>query len=347
MAALAFQTAEAAIAEFKRSSEADEVDLLDLLDGIEFGDWVNIDVKVKDGLHSEITAPFLEAFLEAQHSVYQLAALLKYGDADTRHLSDEDREEFLIKVRVNEGSAEYWGDLGKSITAALPIALAKMTPKQALAMVLGLALIGSGTWGWHAYLETTKEIKIEEIKGQERKQELSAQSYAMHEQAELFKDISGKMAAGNELTIRALNTALATQNALLKAAGKMEHTEIGGQSLTKYEARGLRTSTRRQAVSRFVEEEVRVVDVNTSDPHNTVVVLEDAARKDQFRVSFLDAFVQEAEIDKLFAAARKRETVWVKLFTKEVEGEVRSVQIMNVLLDPPAIPAGRVAEADN
>src|SRR4051812_27092297 len=73
------------------------------IDKIVLGDWINIDVRIELKLQAEITAPFMEAFLETQKSFYQLAALIKYGGADIRSLSDQDLELFQIRVKVADG----------------------------------------------------------------------------------------------------------------------------------------------------------------------------------------------------------------------------------------------------
>ena len=336
----------AAKAAFERSLRGRDEDF-EPIDSIEIGDWVNIQVTIEHKLKSEITAPFMEAFLDTQRSFYQLAALVKYRGADIKSLNDQDLDLFQITVKVDDGSAEYFANIAQSIGNIGVAAVNKMSSRQITLLIAGMALLVSGAWGWHAYLESTKEVKIEEIKSEDIKASISAMTFAEKEHTDQFKSVMSELENQNEITRRALDATLTTQDALLKAVGKMEGgAVISGQSLTRAEARDLRSSTRRRATTKIVEERVRVVDVNTSDPMHTVVVLEDQGTLDQMRVAFRDALIDEEERGKVFDALEKRQPIWAQLLVRQVGDEIRSVEIMKVLDQPPQAVAANDGQPD-
>lgn len=93
-----------ALREFREAAQnAEYADV----DSIVFGDWVSKNVHIPKGLDSEITSPFLDAYAELQDDLYRLVALIAYGSADIRLLSQEDLDVFLLKVKVTGGSSNY------------------------------------------------------------------------------------------------------------------------------------------------------------------------------------------------------------------------------------------------
>ena len=64
---------------------------------IDFGDWASIHVYLPNpDVDSSITPPFMEAFLELQKQLYQLAAQASTGSPDSGQLSDETRRRLQI-----------------------------------------------------------------------------------------------------------------------------------------------------------------------------------------------------------------------------------------------------------
>ncbi|HMF21288.1 MAG TPA: hypothetical protein VKG24_04100 [Pseudolabrys sp.] len=79
---------------------------------VEFGPWASIRVRIPEpDLNSVMTPPFMEAFLELQKQVYQFAALIETGVANTQYLSESDILRLQINVKVTDGSSNYVADL--------------------------------------------------------------------------------------------------------------------------------------------------------------------------------------------------------------------------------------------
>lgn len=209
-----------------------------------------------------------------------------------------------------------------------------MTGRQAVIVILGLGLLGGAAYGSSVYLEARKEVQMEELRASERIRAIEALEFASHDQVEQAKAIRSAMEQTNEISQRALTMAERSQEALLKAASRTNETIIGDSHLSRDEAKTLTSSSRKRSSKKIVEQEMRVVDVNTSDPLHTSVIIEDPVNDRQFKVTFRDAIIEEDQKEKVFDALKRRERVWLRLSAKFVDDEVQSYEIIKVIDAP-------------
>lgn len=315
-----------------RALEAGEVSAADLA-GVQLGEWVDSHVHLEMGLHSEITPPFMEAFLNTQNSIYRLVALIKYDAADIRYLSQEDLDAYQVKVKVQEGSSDIVGKLAGTASKMAELAVDKMTPEQVIITLLGFAVLVSTNVGFKTYLEYRKEKKIAELHNEERKAALGAVEYASRQQTETARAAIEAMSRVGDVGVRAVEAAASANAGLLKAASQTPEAEIDGVHLDRGEAKVLRASQRRAVTAMIVEREMRVVDINTTDPASTTVIVEDS-EGNQHRLSFADRLVEERDIEKLYASLKSREPLWLRLDVKDVGGELRINEILRVVEAP-------------
>jgi hypothetical protein len=105
---------------------------------IDFGDWPSVHVYLPHPeVDSNITPPFMEAFLELQRQLYQLAAQAASGTPDSGQLSDDTKRRLQISVVVSGGSSDYVTRLSKPAQELLKSMIDKMTGQQAAIVVLG------------------------------------------------------------------------------------------------------------------------------------------------------------------------------------------------------------------
>lgn len=303
------------------------------IDDIELGDWVNPQIRVPQG-QSEITAPFMEAFLTSQTALYRLVAELKYGDGDVRHLTPDDLDAFQIKVQVTAGSSNYKEELAKTLGQIGLKAVESLSPNQKVSLIVGLALLLSGSYGVPAYLEHRKTVRLAELQSTERQQYVSALQFASASQAQTVQAVVGLLQNQGGVSARAVQTAADVNAAKLKAATSVPEVEINGTHITQGEAKELRANTRRRSTRLIVEREMRVIEINTSAETNTIVAVEEVGTGKQYRVSFADLLIQDRDLQKLFESLQKRENIWLRLDVKEVGSEIKSVEILGVV-EPP------------
>lgn len=307
----------------------------DLFGGVSLGQWASTHVRLPAGYNSEINSPFLGAYSEIQDEVYRLVALSTGGTSDIRTLSQEQLDKYQLRVKVGKGSSVFSDNL-PDILEKLAVQLAgKMTGTEAVVVILGLALLAASTYGVKVFLEARKEVKLEEVRTSERTRAIEALEFASKVQMEQAETIREAMRTTSEVSQRALLVADRSQEEILKAASKTNETVVGGDvHLTREEARILTSSPRKRSSRKIVEQEMKVVDVNTADAFHTTVVLEDPVTEKQFKVTFRDAILEERAREKVIGALANRGNSWFRLTAKEVDGEIVSYEINDVINAP-------------
>lgn len=302
---------------------------------VQLGSWAAIHVYLKHtDADSEITPPFMEAFLELQRQLYQFAAYVNTGIADISQLSDFDRQDLQISVVVTSGSSDYLATLQKPLERILKRMIGKMSGRQAVIVIIGVAALVAGPYSFSAWLEHKRLVNIEELKSQEHVEALKALSFATEKQGTQVQQLITLLEQQGEVGRRALDVLSATNEALLKAASRTPQVTINDQELTREEAGLLRVSPKKKPEPRIVQQQMRVVDINTSDLSDLKIVLMDPDTKAEYKMKFRDNLFAGPDRGRLFDALEDRLPIWVELSLREVDGEVRSVQLLRCI-DPP------------
>ncbi len=106
---------------------------------LDFGEWPQVHVYIPHPeVSSSITPPFMEAFLELQKQIYQLAAQASAGVADSGQLSDGVRAELQISVLVTDGSSNLTAKLEKIVPGLLKQMIGKLDGKQAAIVLVAV-----------------------------------------------------------------------------------------------------------------------------------------------------------------------------------------------------------------
>jgi hypothetical protein len=329
--AIQADTVESALREFFRLSEfPDDSDIRP--SNLVLGDWVRIQIKLPTGeINSIITPPYMEAFLEIQKQLFQLAAFLKTGVANTRELTETEKQELSIIVRVTEGSSYLDSPLAKKIEKAISMMVGKMDGKQAVIVFLGVSLIAGSAWGVTSYLENEKEVRLAEIKSAEHREVLQNLSFANKAQVEVFTKVLDVLENIGENGRRAARAALAANDALVRAASKTTQSEIQGQPLSAGAAESLRATTRKETKPRIVTVDMRVVRWDTTNDDETGIVLRNPLTDEDFRITIPDSLFAAETRSKLHAAVNSREFVRVEALVKEADGEVKSFDFLRII----------------
>jgi hypothetical protein len=129
-----------------------EIDDITLL---EFKGWPRIEFKIQGRRwQSSVPTRIMPAILDIQKDLYRAYARVRYGDHDTRHLTDEEREALEIVVTVGEGSSEFMALIESAMNTFVTGALSRMTAEQLMITVLGLSLVIAGRLSWKDWLDS-------------------------------------------------------------------------------------------------------------------------------------------------------------------------------------------------
>jgi hypothetical protein len=307
---------------------------------LEFGDWPRVHVYIPHPeVSSSITPPFMEAFLELQKQLYQLAAQASAGVADSSQLTEGVKAQLQISVLVTDGSSNLTAKLERTLPSLLKQMIGKMNGKQATIVLVCVAALVGGNWGFNAWLEQQKAIKIEELRSKEHVEALKALSLASSGQLDALKKLTEVLEKQGEIGSRALDAVTATNDALLKAASKTSESSINDTHLTRHEAELLRTSPRKKPEIRYSTQRMRVLDINTSDPHELSVLISTPDKRSQYRIKFSDTLFSDPTRKAIFEALNNRNSIWMQLAFREIDGEVKSVQLLQTTEPPEAADA--------
>jgi hypothetical protein len=311
---------------------------------LDLGDWPQVHVYIPHpDVSSSITPPFMEAFLELQKQIYQLAAQASAGVADSGQLSEGVKTELQISVLVTDGSSNLTAKLEKIVPGLLKQMIGKLDGKQAAIVLVSVAVLVGGNWAFSAWLEQQRAIKIEELKSKDHIEALRALTLSSGGQLEAFKKITDVLAKQGEIGGRALEAITATNDALLKASSKTSESSINDTHLTRQEAELLRTTPRKKAELRIAIQRMRVIDINTSDPHELSVLISTPDKKQQYRIKFGDTLFSDPSRRAIFEALDSRDSIWMEIAFREIDGEVKSVQLLRTT-SPPSVAEGSDSE---
>lgn len=225
----------------------------EIFEKVDLSDWDWAAVRIylpQPDIQSAITPPFMEAFLVLQKQIYQLAAVAKTGFADVAQLNDAERDELLLNVVVTGGSSNYVTELKKPLESLLKRMVGKMTGKQIAIVTVCLGTLIASPWAFKAWLDQTKEIKIEELKSKEHLASLDAIHFATEEERKTLNRVLEILENQGEVGKRALEVVSQTNDALLRAAASNPKTIINHVEVTSTEAELLRTPARKRAQQR-------------------------------------------------------------------------------------------------
>ena len=156
-------------------------------------------------------------------------------------------------------------------------------------------------------------------------------------QLEALKKITGVLEKQGEIGSRALEAITATNDALLKAASKTSESSINDTHLTRQEAELLRMTPRKKAELRIAIQRMRVLDINTSDPHELNVLISTPDKKQQYRIKFGDTLFSDPFRKAIFEALDSLDSIWMEIAFREIVGEVKSVQLLRTTNNPPSV----------
>ena len=214
--------------------------------------------------------------------------------------------------------------------------IGKMTGRQAAVVVVCIATLIAGHWSFSAWLEQRRVIQLEELKSKDHVEALRTLSLSETAHVEALTKIVGILEKQGEIGLRAIEAVTATNEALLKAATRSAESVINDTHLSRQEAEILRTTPRKKSELRLATQRMRVLDINTSDPNELSILLSTPDKKLQYRIKFVDGLFSGNDRKSLFDALDSRDSIWMELAFKEIDGDVRSVQLVKTTSAPQA-----------
>lgn len=167
--------------EYIISNEIDAINLLEKILNNEI-DTIHLNLKVKDftpfnmhvsgdKYHQTITSSVMKGFLEMQSAIYKSYSLIRYNDEVPNKLTQDDRDELELEVKVLDGSSGFNIDWDSLFNTLIEKTVGRMTGNQVYISVLFLIATFGGHSFYQSYIENQKDIRKTEIEQKAKQQE--------------------------------------------------------------------------------------------------------------------------------------------------------------------------------
>lgn len=137
---------------------------IESLDDLILGDWVKATVLIPGQRYdSALNTYMMQGWQDAQRAVYRSYALVAKGTADGRVLSDLEKDNLELVIKVKSGSSDQEADLVGILKEAAVGAVEKMEPTQIAIVLIVLILTWGGQSVFRTWLNNRKEEKLAEL----------------------------------------------------------------------------------------------------------------------------------------------------------------------------------------
>ena len=192
------------------SNELDAINLLDkILSGEINTDHLSIVVKnftpfnlhvTGDKYHQTITSSMMKGFLDMQSAIYKTYSLIRYNDEIPNKLTQEDRDDLELEVKVLEGSSDFNVDWDSLFNNLIDKTVGRMTGQQVFVSVLFAIATFGGYSGYQVHLENQTQVRKAEL-------ELKTSQQESNERLETVKILNH----ANQRTLDVLEKAIAAE----------------------------------------------------------------------------------------------------------------------------------------
>lgn len=211
---------------------------------LDFENWPSVSFRVQgDRYHSSLPTSMMRALIDLQVHLNRVYAEILYGRS-ARALTEEDRQSIEIIYKVEEGSSQVLADLSAFFEQLAKSAIDKMTGKQLVITVLGVAALVAAGSGLDAYM-THAEATQQEANRAHLEQQLVAQNQRL---AEIQRE-----------------TALALAGVVKSVPDAESVTVNGAHTFTQDDIRELATTERSRSVQNRIDGPYQVVSIKTRE----------------------------------------------------------------------------------
>jgi hypothetical protein len=277
-------------------------------------------------IDSSISASYMRAFLAIQNDVHRLATKARSGEANAAKLTNALKRDLEINVVVSDGSANYNVDF----TEILKKAIGKMTGRQVTIAMLGSAAMLSTAWGVSTWMETQKQVQIEQLRSSEHLSALEAMKFATRQDTERFERLTETMREQVEFGREIVQFANDAYREIFSAASNTGEAEINGQEVSAEVADLLTLSPKTQSEVRKARVVARVIDIRTEDILEPHVELQVIATGQSLRFSLENTLFGSDERAALFRALESGDPIEVDVELTVFQDDVRSTKFVGL-----------------
>ncbi|MGO3930127.1 hypothetical protein [Rhodopseudomonas pseudopalustris] len=276
-----------------------------------------------------ISTSMMSAIISLQTSIYRTHALLSKGNSNLRTLTQIERDQFEIRVKVEKGSSDLSINLNDILAKYGNEIIAKMTGTDLLILVLGLALIYAGKLAFSDFLKFKSEQRKAASDDQKTKGLLDTfETYLQHD-SKRTELLSRALEAAPVLK-QIQQSANSAKEELVRAVADERGGKIQGIELPKDVANEISSKSRTQSSEARSAGQYRVAKVDTTVANGFRVTLEDIESGEIVTASLFDAIISAEHRTVLQSAEWNKKPLFVEMSGRRLRGKMVDAKIVSV-----------------
>lgn len=231
---------------------------------IRFEGWPTFNLYLKgEKFDRSITPTVMRGLCEFQKGLYRSYAAAKF-DNPTKRLTDEEKDAFEIKVKVQGGSSTCDIEFQKIAIKLIEELGPRMNPTHVLITVVLIAVLFFGTSAYKSYLNARKETRMKEITDETQKEVLATLRFTS-EQETKRNALIGQLVKNDHRLENIERLAHDTHTEIVKSLSAATESKLDGIHLTPDVTDILTQSARRKSNEVRLDGNYRLLKLDWSD----------------------------------------------------------------------------------
>lgn len=301
-----------------------------------FDGWPTLNLYLKgEKFDQSITPTVMKGLIELQKGVYQAYAVAKFHNSHKR-LTNEEKDDLEIAVRVNNGSAALEINFPDVATKFIEQLAGKMDGNQIVIMVVTVALMYFGKSAYNNFLENRKEVQLKKSSDETQQKTLESLNFMSAEETKRAA-IMADVAKGNTQAREIQSIAEVAQSEVLKAMAAGDSSKIGNTVLSHAVTEALTQGMRRESKEVRLDGEYRTVKLDWSLPSALKVKVRNVKTGLELNATLQDDSLTGSYKEAFKEAEWSRRVLNLEINAKKLgDDDYRDVVIVNAtLLDNP------------
>lgn len=275
---------------------------------LNFDGWPKLEINVKgDRYQSTVTASMMRSLIELQVHLNWAYSQVIYGK-DGRSLTDEERESIEIVYKIENGSSNVTADLSGFFTALGEKAVEKLTGKQIVATVVGVAALWTASSSYTTFVDSQQK-ELEEKNRHEITMQLIAKEPKMAQ-------------IQNEQIAKLIN--------VIKSVPDADQVSIGETTLSKAELFEINKLDRKSSEIKRIDGKYRIISFKNRDEEFKIEVKGESDGK-TFSAVLPKGYISIDEMNKITKALTLETTIYLNIVGRVRGDSIHSAQIIGVM----------------
>jgi hypothetical protein len=297
---------------------------------LKFEGWPRVNLHiVGEKYHNSITPSMMKAFIELQKGIHRAYAIAQYGTYNTNKLTDEEKKKLELAIGVEDGSSNFDINLQEILEKGFGKAVAKMSSRELIFLILGLGTLYAGATGFNYYLEDRKDARATEVKSEQQQAQLDAMKFMSEEETKRMKIIQ-KLAQQHPAIDNVKRHAYDTTTEIFKRASTADTISIGDTEITGADAQLLTRNAKRKSEDIRMDGDYRLLEVVSSLSDGFKVKVKNIDTGIVFWSRVQDSVLTESNKQILQDAEWGKYPVTLKINAKDLSGAISQALVISV-----------------